>query len=109
MSISIKTAPDPHDVTDFRFQGLRKVNFIFSSLKRNASPNFCFQIRLGDKESLSGSHGGLLAVVPKAGVVLVAGHKCVYVVKTKDVEDQDKICNKQERAVENSNISKVRH
>ena len=40
--------------------------------------------------------------------MLVAGHKCVYVVKTKDVEDQDKICNKQERAVENSNLPKVR-
>ena len=30
MSITVKTAPDPKDVTDFRFQGLRKVGFPFS-------------------------------------------------------------------------------
>ena len=34
MSITVKTAPDPKDVTDFRFQGLRKVRFP-SSLKKN--------------------------------------------------------------------------
>ena len=34
MSITVKTAPDPKDVTDFRFQGLRKVRFPFS-MKEN--------------------------------------------------------------------------
>ena len=52
---------------------------------------------MGSRSSLDGSHGGLLAVVPKAGVVLVGGDKCVYVVRTEDVENQDKICNKVER------------
>ena len=89
MSITVKTAPDPHDVTDFRFHGLRKV-------------------RLGDKEKLSGRHGGLLAVAARSGVVLVGGHRCVYIVKTEDIENQDKTCNKQERATENPNVNKVR-
>ena len=57
---------------------------------------------------MDGSHGGLLAVVPKAGVVLVGGEKCVYVVRTEDVENQDKICNKVERSQENSTMNKVR-
>ena len=89
MSITVKTAPDPHDVTDFRFHGLRKV-------------------RLGGKEKLTGKHGGLLAVAAKAGVVLVGGHRCVYIVKTDDIENQDKIANKQERAIENPDVNKVR-
>ena len=57
---------------------------------------------------MDGSHGGLLAVVPKAGVVLVGGEKCVYVVRTEDVENQDKISNKVERGQENSTMNKVR-
>ena len=64
------------------------------------------QVRLGGKIKLDGSHGGL-AVVPRAGLVLVGGDKCVHVVRTADVENQDKICNKQERAQENSAVSKV--
>ena len=62
---------------------------------------------MGTRSSLDGSHGGLLAVVPKAGVVLVGGDKCVYVVRTEDVENQDKICNKVERGQENSTMNKV--
>ena len=46
-------------------------------------------------------------MVPKAGLVLVGGDKCVHVVRTADVENQDKTCNKQERAQENSTVSKV--
>ena len=48
-----------------------------------------------------------MAVVPRAGLVLVGGDKCVHVVRTADVENQDKTCNKQERAQENSAVSKV--
>ena len=40
MSITVKTAPDPKDVTDFRFQGLRKVSFP-SSMKDNMFELFC--------------------------------------------------------------------
>ena len=65
------------------------------------------QVRLGGKSKLDGSHGGLLAVVPRAGLVLVGGDKCVHVVRTADVENQDKTCNKLERAQENSAVSKV--
>ena len=89
MSVTVKTAPDPHDVTEFRFQALRRV-------------------RLGDKTELSGRHGGLVAVAGRSGLVLVAGVKCVYIVKTQDIEQQDKISNKQERAVENTSVNKVR-
>ena len=65
------------------------------------------QVRLGGKSKLDGSQGGLLAVVPKAGLVLVGGDKCVHVVRTADVEGQDKTCSKQERAQENSAVAKV--
>ena len=65
------------------------------------------QVRLGGKSKLDGSHGGLLAVVPMAGLVLVGGDKCVHVVRTADVESQDKTCSKQERAQENSAVAKV--
>ena len=88
MSITVKAPPDPHDVTDFRFQGLRK-------------------IRIGQNVKLSGKHGGLLAVVSKIGYLLIGGDSCVHVVKTEDVENQDKICNKQERAVENTGFNMV--
>ena len=67
-----------------------------------------FQVRLGGKSKLDGSHGGLLAVVPRAGIVLVGGDKCVHVVRTGDVENQDKTCNKQERAQENTAVPKVK-
>ena len=40
--------------------------------------------------------------------MLVGGDKCVHVVKTEDVENQDKTCNKQERAQENSVVPKVK-
>ena len=40
-------------------------------------------------------------------MVLVGGHKCVYIVKTVDIEDQDKNANKQERSNENPNVNKV--
>ena len=66
-----------------------------------------FQVRLDGKSKLDGSHGGLLAVVPRAGIVLVGGDKCVHVVRTGDVENQDKTCNKQDRAQENPAVSKV--
>ena len=46
-------------------------------------------------------------MVPRAGLVLVGGDKCVHVVRTADVENQDKTCTKQERALENSTVSKV--
>ena len=46
-------------------------------------------------------------MVPKAGIVLVGGDQCVHLVRTEDVENQDKICNKQERAQENSAVPKV--
>ena len=49
-----------------------------------------------------------MAVVPKAGIVLVGGDQCVHLVRTEDVENQDKICNKQERAQENSAVQKVK-
>ena len=49
-----------------------------------------------------------MAVVPKAGIVLVSGDQCVHLVRTEDVENQDKICNKQERAQENSAVPKVK-
>ena len=48
-----------------------------------------------------------MAVVPKAGIVLVGGDQCVHLVRTEDVENQDKICNKQERAQENATVPKV--
>ena len=46
-------------------------------------------------------------MVPRAGIVLVGGDKCVHVVRTADVEQQDRVCSKQERAQENSTVSKV--
>ena len=49
-----------------------------------------------------------MAVVTKAGIVLVGGDQCVHLVRTEDVENQDKICNKQERAQENSAVQKVK-
>ena len=105
MSVAVKTAPDPKDVTEFRFHGLRKV-----MKQKNACEfltNTTFQVRLGGKSKLDGSQGGLLAVVPRAGIVLVGGDKCVHVVRTADVEQQDRVCSKQERAQENSTVSKV--
>ena len=47
-------------------------------------------------------------MVPRAGIVLVGGDHCVHLVRTEDVESQDKICNKQERAQENSAVPKVK-
>ena len=61
---------------------------------------------LGGGSSLDGSHGGLLAVAAKFGVVLVGGEKCLNIIRTEDVEDQDKISSKQERTQENSNFDK---
>ena len=42
----------------------------------------------------------------KFGVVLVGGEKCLNIIRTEDVEEQDKISSKQERTQENSNFDK---
>ena len=49
MSITVKTAPDPKDVTDFRFQGLRKVSFS-SSMKENIFEFFVFLDPVGEQK-----------------------------------------------------------
>ena len=70
--------------------------------------NVCLfpQIQLGEESSLDGSHGGLVAVAAKFGLVLVGGHKCLNIIKTEDVEQQDKICTNQEREKKNSSFDK---
>ena len=42
----------------------------------------------------------------KFGVVLVGGDRCLNIVRTEDVEHQDKISNKQERNQENASFDK---
>jgi len=87
MTVTIKEPLDPHDVTDFRFQGLRK-------------------IRLSGNLSLTSPTMSLITTVPNTGMVLVVGDNCVHVVKTVDVEKQNE-CTKTERNIENCEINRV--
>ena len=47
-----------------------------------------------------------MAVAGKFGLVLVGGHNCLNIIKTEDVEQQDKICTNQEREKKNSSFDK---
>ena len=47
-----------------------------------------------------------MAVAAKFGLVLVGGHKCLNIIKTEDVEQQDKICTNQEREKKNTYFDK---
>ena len=42
--------------------------------------------------------------VGQTGLVLVAGSSCFHIVKVHDVEEQDSVCSKQERAQENNQV-----
>ena len=42
----------------------------------------------------------------KLGVVLVGGDRCLNIIRTEDVEHQDKVSTKQERTQENSSFDK---
>ena len=48
----------------------------------------------------------MVAVAAKFGLVLVGGHKCLNIIKTEDVEQQDKICTNQEREKKNTAFDK---
>ena len=47
-----------------------------------------------------------MAVAAKFGLVLVGGQNCLNIIKTEDVEQQDKICTNQEREKKNSSFDK---
>ena len=47
-----------------------------------------------------------MAVAAKFGLVLVAGPRCLNIIKTEDVEQQDKICTNQEREKKNNSFDK---
>ena len=47
-----------------------------------------------------------MAVAGKFGLVLVGGHNCLNIIKTEDVEQQDKICTNQEREKKNISFDK---
>ena len=48
----------------------------------------------------------MVAVAGKFGLVLVGGHNCLNIIKTEDVEQQDKICTNQEREKKNISFDK---
>ena len=63
-------------------------------------------MRLSGHLSLTTSTMNLVTTVPNSGMLLVVGENCVHVVKTVDVEKQDK-CSEVERNTENSQLRKV--
>ena len=42
----------------------------------------------------------------KFGLVLVGGQNCLNIIKTEDVEQQDKVCTNQEREKKNNSFDK---
>ena len=68
MSVTVTEPPEPQEVTEFRFRGLRR-------------------LRLDGAAPLPGR--ALLAVAARAGLVLVGGNNCVRLVRTADIEAQN--------------------